>query len=89
MNTQLLSKKLLEELDEIKVQNDNTLERAWRSIKACRKLLTTYKNEIINKDFKTAKEEIQFFKLTKQIPLTKLIYFSEIHSFEIQFPKRG
>ncbi|MCB0743439.1 MAG: RteC domain-containing protein [Ignavibacteriae bacterium] len=87
MNTQLLSKKLLEELDEIKVQNDNTLERAWRSIKACRKLLTTYKNEIINKDFKTAKEEIQFFKLTKQIPLTKLIYFSEIHSFEIQFPK--
>ncbi|MCM4172337.1 hypothetical protein DHD32_12655 [Arenibacter sp. TNZ] len=87
MNSQILSTKLLKDLDEIKSQNENILEWAWRSIKACRNLLTTYKKEILNKEFKTIKEEIQFFKETKQIPLIKLIYFSEIHSFEIQFPK--
>lgn len=87
MNPQILSTKLLKDLDEIKIQNENILERAWRSIKACRNLLSTYKKEILNKEFKTTKEEIQFFKETKQIPLIKLIYFSEIHSFEVQFPK--
>ena len=87
MNSQILSEKLLKDLDEIKVQNNNILERAGRSIKACRKLLTTYKKEILAKDFKTVKEEINFFKKTKQVPLIKLIYFSEIHSFEVQFPK--
>jgi len=87
MNSQLLSKKLLEDLDEIRVQNENILERAWRSIKACRNLLTVYKNEILSKEFKTIKEEIQFFKETKQVPLIRLIYFSEIYSFEVQFPK--
>ncbi|MCB0451183.1 MAG: RteC domain-containing protein [Confluentibacter sp.] len=89
MNLQLQSKKLLKDLDEIKIQNGNIIEWANRSIKACRKLLTTYKKEILNKEFKSIKDEIKFFKETKQIPLTKLIYFSEIHSFEVQFPKGG
>lgn len=52
-------------------------------------ILFNYKQEILNKGFKSIKEEIQFFKETKQIPLRKLIYFSEIHSFETQFPKAG
>ena len=87
MNSQILSTKLLKDLDEIKIQNENILDWATCSIKACRKLLTTYKNEILTKEFRTIKEEIKFFKETKQIPLIKLIYFSEIHSFEVQFPK--
>ncbi|QIE59309.1 hypothetical protein G5B37_06945 [Rasiella rasia] len=87
MDSQLLSKKLLEDLDEIRVQNENILDCAVRSIKACRKLLSFYKNEILNKEFKSIKEEIKFFKETKQVPLIRLIYFSEIHSFEVQFPK--
>lgn len=89
MNFQLLSDKLLEELDMIKIQNENILEQAWRSIKACRIILSNYKQEILNQGFKSTKEEIRFFKETKQIPLIKLIYFSEIHSFETQFPKTG
>ena len=87
MNSQLLSKKLLKDLDEIKIQNGNILESAYRSIKACRKLLSTYKKDIIETKFKTIQDEINFFKNTKQVPLIKLIYFSEIHSFEIQLPK--
>jgi len=87
MNFQILSKILLQDLDEIKNQYDNILERANRSIRVCRNLLTTFKKEILYKEFQTIKEEIKFFKETKQIPLTNLIYFSEIHSFEVQFPK--
>tara|TARA_R110002124_G_scaffold174673_1_gene342479 strand:- start:16407 stop:17243 length:837 start_codon:yes stop_codon:yes gene_type:complete len=87
MNSQILSKNLLQDLDDIKFQYENILERAYRSIKLCRKVLSTYKKEILNNEFKSTKEEIEFFKETKQIPLIKLIYFSEIHSFEIQFPK--
>lgn len=87
MNSQLLSKDLLKELDKIKNQNENILERSFRSIKACRKLLSVYKKEILIKKFHTIQDEIKFFKEIKQIPLIKLIYFSEIHSFEIQFPK--
>ncbi len=89
MNSQILSKKLLKNLDDINSQNDNILERASRSIEVCRRLLSKYKKEILKEKFLTVNDEIKFFKETKQIPLIKLIYFSEIHSFEIQFPKGG
>jgi hypothetical protein len=87
MNPQIQSKKLLKDLDDIQIQNENILERAYRSIKTCRKLLSAYKKEILSKEFQTIQDEINFFKKTKQVPLIKLIYFSEIHSFEVQFPK--
>ncbi|MDF0716737.1 RteC domain-containing protein, partial [Muricauda sp. 334s03] len=87
MNSQLQSKKLLKDLDEFKIQNGNILEQAYLSIKACRKLLSSYKKEIIETKFRTIQDEINFFKKIKQVPLIKLIYFSEIHSFEIQLPK--
>ncbi len=87
MNLQLLSKKLLKDLDEIKFQNGNILKRAHQSIHVSRNLLCTFKKEILKKGFNTIKDEIVFFKETKQIPLIELIYFSEIQSFEIQLPK--
>lgn len=87
MNFQILSKKFLKDLDDIKNRNQNILERASQSIKVCRKLLWVFKKEILKKGFNTIKDEVKFFKETKQIPLIKLIYFSEIYSFEIQLPK--
>lgn len=89
MNLQLLSKKLIKDLDDIRIQNDDILERAYQSIALCSNLLSTFKKEILREGFNTIKDEITFFKETKQIPLTALIYFSEIHSFETQFPKAG
>ncbi|MGO2293856.1 MAG: RteC domain-containing protein [Psychroflexus halocasei] len=87
MNSQKLSKKLLKDLDKIKNQSNNILECALHSIKACQKLLSIYKKEILSKKFQTIQDEIKFFKETKQIPLTELIYYSEIYSFEIQLPR--
>ena len=87
MDLQLQTEILLEELNEIKLRNTNILNMAFRSIKVCRNVLSSFKREIIANDFSSLKEEIDFFKNIKQIPLIQLIYFSEIHSLEIQFPK--
>ena len=89
MNFQKLTQKLIKDLDEIKFQNENIIQWTYHSIKVCRKLLYFFKKEIISNDFTTIDEEITFFKEIKQVPLTNLIYFSEIHSFELQFPKAG
>lgn len=87
MDTELLSYKLLEDLKEIKLHSKNILKQSYRSIEVCRNLLITLKREVIAKGFDSIEAEIEFFKTIKQAPLVQLIYFSEIHSFEIQFPK--
>ena len=87
MELKSLSEGFTEELDEIKLQYKDILERAYRSIEVCRNLLSSFKKEILKDGFESVQEEIHFFKVTKQIPLVQLIYYSEIQSFEIQFPK--
>jgi hypothetical protein len=42
---------------------------------------------VLTSDCKDQTKEIEFFKEIKQIPLSNLIYFSDIRSFEAQFPK--
>jgi len=49
--------------------------------------LTSYKKHIIKNGFESIQDEIEFFKNTKQPTLINLIYYSEVRSFEIQFPK--
>ncbi len=87
MDLELLSKNLLVELDGIRLENLPILELSYRSIELSRNLLTVFKRYILANDFESVDDEIDFFKKIKQVPLVKLIYFSEIHSFEIQFPK--
>jgi hypothetical protein len=78
---------LNKELTEIKDTANNMLEQANRSIKLCNNLLLKFKKDIFVNGFQSEEEEINFFKNIKQIPLKELIYFSEIRSFELQFPK--
>ena len=87
MEFRFLTEQLKKELDDIRLQNESILKRANRSIDLCRDSLSTLKKEVSTCGFKSIQEEIHFFKITKQIPLVELIYFSEIHSFEIQFPR--
>nr|WP_248912334.1 RteC domain-containing protein [Gelidibacter algens] len=63
------------------------VQRSNRSIAVCTNLLGELKKEIVTNGFECDSDEIYFFKKLKQIPLRHLIYFSEIRSFEIQFPK--
>lgn len=83
----LLTQELHTTLAEIKNTTTNILERANRSITLCRNLLRKFKKDIFVDRFQSEEEEINFFKNIKQIPLKELIYFSEVRSFEIQFPK--
>nr|WP_298922821.1 RteC domain-containing protein [uncultured Allomuricauda sp.] len=87
MDLESLGENLLVELDGIRLENLPILELSYRSIELSRNLLTVFKRNILANDFKSIDDEIDFFKKIKQVPLIKLIYFSEIHSFEIQFPK--
>ena len=87
MDLQVQAAILMEELNEIKLKNNNILKRAFCSIEICRNLLSSFKKEIIENDFDSLEQEIDFFKNIKQVQLIQLIYFSEIHSLEIQFPK--
>lgn len=82
-----LAGKLEQELLEIKQRDIAVLEQAHLSIMRCRDLLGIFKKTILKNGFNSTQEEIEFFKYTKQIPLVQLIYFSEIHSLELQFPK--
>lgn len=87
MKLHLLAQNLEKQLLEIEENSKTIMQRSKHSIIVCTKLLGQFKKEIINKGFDSISDEIYFFKHTKQIPLRHLIYFSEIRSFEIQFPK--
>ena len=51
MDLQTLTKELLVKLNEISLENLPILERAHRSIKVCRNLLSIFKREILVNDF--------------------------------------
>src|SRR5699024_5726265 len=78
---------LSQELTQIKSEYKNILDRSAYSITCCHNVLYRFKKKIVSYQFVDSKQEIHFFKVTKQVPLVELIYFSEIHSFELQFPK--
>ena len=78
---------LEKDLSELRQSDFDIKELAHLSTIKCRDLLRTFKKEVLKNGFSSRKEEILFFKTVKQIPMVPLIYFSEIHSFEIQFPK--
>ena len=87
MKLHLLTQNLEQQLSEIKETSTTMVQRSNRSINVCTELLGEFKKEIVTNGFACDSDEIYFFKQLKQIPLRHLIYFSEIRSFEIQFPK--
>ena len=87
MEFNLLCEKFEKELEGINILPSDILARSTKAINLSRDFLYILKKEIIKNGFNDKSDEIIFFKQTKQIPLIPLIYYSEIRSFEIQFPK--
>mgnify|MGYP003641707016 CR=1 FL=1 len=81
-----ISNEFLELLEEIESIHSTTLVRSNNAILLCRKTLYTLKNLVLESDFDSHEHEIYFFKNTKQISIMPLIYYSEVRSFELQFP---
>ncbi len=75
------------DVSNIEQSSASILDCANKIIIRSRNILNTFKKCILKNDFKETDDEIHFFKDTKQIPLIPLIYYSEIRSFELQFPK--
>jgi len=83
----LLSQNLKEELENIESTNTSVIKKCDLSITKCRDLIYRFKKQVSNFEFQDVDSEINFFKSIKQIPLSNLVYYSELRSFEIQFPK--
>lgn len=71
----------------INPESSNGLNSVNQAIILCRNQLLEFKTLVSKNGFSTSFEEILFFKHTKQYSLQNLIYYFEIKSFEIQFPK--
>ena len=87
MELKLLSDNLILKLKELENDSLDIISISNRAIIICRNLLTRYKKHITKNGFESTLDEIEFFKYTKQPTLSNLIYYSEIRSFEMQFPK--
>jgi hypothetical protein len=86
-------KKIIESFNtvctEILEANETTLHKAGSGITLCNKTLANLKEIVDKKDFNTITEEIDFFKNTKPIPMSLLIYLTEVRSCELRMPKAG
>ncbi len=69
--------------------SETMLTKASNGILACNKTLAELKEIVDKKDFNTVPEEIDFFKNIKPIPMSLLIYFTEVRSCELRMPKAG
>lgn len=81
-----ISNRFSSQLDEIEASNPEIMDCANSSIILCRQTLYELKNLLLQEEFKTIENEIEFFKSVKQTSIIPLIYYSEIRSFELQFP---
>ena len=76
-----------EELKKIKSSSITIVEESNEIIILSRNLLNRFKKAIIKTNFTSVTTEVEFFKHQKQVSLIQLIYYTEIRSFELQFPK--
>lgn len=75
--------------NEILEANETMLNKASSGILICNTTLTSLKELVDKQDFNTIPEEIDFFKNIKPIPMSLLIYFTEVRSCELRMPKAG
>lgn len=73
------------------IQSDiyNPLKKAELAIPICNRSLSILQDMVEKDDFEMSSMEIIFFKNVKVIPMSYLIYFSEIRACEIEKPKAG
>jgi hypothetical protein len=86
VSTSEISTKFLTQLNEIEASNSNITDCANKAIKLSRATLYKLKSQLLQSKFESIENEIDFFNNIKQVSATPLIYYSEVRSFELQFP---
>lgn len=69
--------------------NETHLKKANEGIQLCNRTLSLLKDKVEQHDFENIPDEIDFFKNDKPIPMSYLIYFTEVRSCELRMPKVG
>lgn len=73
-------------LEELKSEKLETIQNAQKAIEIIFKTMSLVKKVITNSDFKSEGDEIFFFKETKPVLLSKLIYYNNIFRIEVGAP---
>ncbi|WP_066223756.1 RteC domain-containing protein [Formosa haliotis] len=76
-------------LEELNYSNITSLGTANQGILLCNDALYHLKKKVERHGFKSVDEEIYFFKQIKVVPLSFLVYFSEVRSCQLKMPKLG
>ncbi len=78
---------LQNELKQAQIDIPNIVKRANHSIRLCHSVLSIFKKAVVKEGFESVENEIEFFKNYKTVPSAHLVYYSQIRSFEFEFPK--
>lgn len=87
MDLNLQSIELVNRLRKLELEQSSTSQKTNTAIILCRKQLSCFQKIILNTSFSKISYEIDFFKITKQVPLHNLIYYSEVRSIELHYPR--
>jgi len=93
LNTNLMVEKVMsmftDQVDRIINSESSPLKKAELGIRLCNGTLTELQHMVEKEDFEDTASEIDFFKNIKPIPMSYLIYFTEVRTCEISIPKVG
>lgn len=78
-----------QKIDVLNQRIADPVQRAEKGIPICIKALTQLQDLVEKHDFEDSAEEIGFFRNIKVIPMSYLVYFSEVRSCAFRIPKTG
>ncbi|SDR68483.1 RteC protein [Gillisia sp. Hel1_33_143] len=78
-----------DQINQIINSESSSLEKAELGIRLCNSTLSELQHMVEKEDFEDSASEINFFRNIKSLPMSYLIYFSEIRNCEHSIPKAG
>ncbi|PKD18408.1 hypothetical protein APR41_04455 [Salegentibacter salinarum] len=78
-----------DEVERIINSQEDTLKKAELGIRLSNRTLSELQRMVEKEDFEDPAEEINFFRNIKPIPMSYLIYFTEVRTCELSIPKLG
>ncbi|WP_133546639.1 RteC domain-containing protein [Salegentibacter sp. 24] len=79
----------IDQVDQIINSKSSALTKSELGIRLCNSTLSELQHRVEKEDFEDAAEEINFFRNIKPLPMSYLIYFSEVRTCELSIPKVG
>jgi len=88
-NAEKIVEDFKKDVEALNVKKLNPIKHALQGIILCNKALSRLKTWVEKNDFESIPLEIYFFKKLKSVPMSHLIFFTEMRTYELQKPKAG